>query len=128
MNEVLDIKEVIEKYGIQDDDIIIKLTGRYRILTPSFFNEVIHNQNNYDAFVKFYGTCSLKFEVNDCILGCFAIRAKYFMLYNHLSIQNYSSPEIAFARYIRISGVRLKEMNNLDLECVFADDNRQIIV
>ena len=42
-NELLDIKAVIDKYGITDDDIIIKLTGRYRILSPNFFKEVIEN-------------------------------------------------------------------------------------
>jgi hypothetical protein len=30
MNELLDIKEVIHRYNIQDDDMIIKLTGRYK--------------------------------------------------------------------------------------------------
>ena len=76
-NELIDIKEVIEKYGIEDDDMIIKLTGRYRALSPKFFREVIENENKYDAFVKFFGTCSLKFEQYDCILGCYAMRAKY---------------------------------------------------
>ena len=46
-NELLDIKEVIEKCGMKDDDIIIKLTGRYRILSPQFFNDVIENENKY---------------------------------------------------------------------------------
>ena len=51
-NELLDIKEVIKKYNIQDDDIIIKLTGRYRVLSPKFFEYIIENTNNYkiDAF------------------------------------------------------------------------------
>jgi hypothetical protein len=31
-NELLDIKELTNKYNIQDDDIIIKLTGRYKLL------------------------------------------------------------------------------------------------
>ena len=35
-NELLDIKEVIAKYNISDDDIIIKLTGRYRLLNKDF--------------------------------------------------------------------------------------------
>jgi hypothetical protein len=30
--ELLDIKEVINKYNIHDDDFIIKLTGRYKLL------------------------------------------------------------------------------------------------
>ena len=41
-----------EKYGMKDDDIIIKLTGRYRILSPQFFNDVI--ENNWCRSVKIY--------------------------------------------------------------------------
>ena len=123
-NELLDIKEVIDKCNIQDDDIIIKLTGRYRVLSSKFFEDIIANQGSYDAFLKFFGTCSLKFELYDCILGCYAMRAKYIKLCNHYSIDNYKSAEIAFARYVRFSGARLKEIETLDVECCFAEDNR----
>jgi hypothetical protein len=123
-NELLDIKEVIEKCDIKDDDLIIKLTGRYRVLSPKFFEDVIANQKDYDAFVKFFGTCSLKFELYDCILGFYAMRAKYIKLWNHYSIDNYKSAEIAFAKYTRFSGARLKEIETLDVECCFAEDNR----
>jgi hypothetical protein len=123
-NELLDIKEVIEKYNIKDDDMIIKLTGRYRALSPKFFNDVIANEHKYDAFVKFFGSCSLKFEEYDCILGCYAMRAKYIKLYNYYSIDNYKSAEIAFARYVKLSGIRLQEVQTLDIECCFAEDLR----
>ena len=124
VNELLDIKEVIEKCNIIDDDIIIKLTGRYRALSPKFFKDIIENETRYDAFVKFFGTCSLKFEEYDCILGCYAMRAKYIKLYNHYSIDNYKSAEIALARYVRLSGIRLQEVKTLDIECCFAEDLR----
>ena len=127
-NELLDIKEVIDKYGIEDDDIIIKLTGRYCAISPKFFQYIIKNEKDYDAFVKFYGTCSLKFEPYDCILGCYALRAKYIKLFNHLSIDNYKSAEVAFARYVRFCGARLKEMETLDIECSFAEDLRKLVV
>ena len=127
-NELLDIKEVIERYGIEDEDIIIKLTGRYRALSSNFFDEVIENAEKYDAFVKFFGTCSLKFEEYDCILGCYAMRAKYIKLFNQYSIDNYKSAEIAFARYVRFCGARLKEVYQLDIECSFAEDLRLLIV
>jgi hypothetical protein len=128
INEMLDIKEVIQKYGIEDEDIIIKLTGRYRILSSKFFEEIIENQNNYDAFVKFFGTCSQKFEKYDCILGCYAIRAKFLKMFNHLSIDNYNSAEIAFARYVKFCGARIKEIEQIDVECCFAENNRILIV
>lgn len=128
INELLDIKEVIKKYNIQDDDIIIKLTGRYRVLSPQFFEYVIENKNNYDAFVKFYGADSLMFDKYDCILGCYAIRACFLKLFNHLTIDNYKFAEIAFARYVRLCGARLKEVEQLDIECSFSDNLRKLIV
>lgn len=123
-NELMDVKEVIEKYGIEDNDIVIKLTGRYRAFSPKFFKDVIQNENNFDAFVKFFGACSLKFEEYDCILGCYAMRAKYIKLFNEYTIDNYKSAEIAFARYVRFCGARLKEIEQLDIECSFSEDLR----
>jgi len=131
--ELLDIKEVIEQNGIHDDDIIIKITGRYRALSSDFFNDIITNDTNettettetkYDAFVKFYNVCSLKFEDNDCVLGCYAIRAKYLKMFNPYSIENYQSAERGFARYIRLCGARLKEISELHVECCFSEDLR----
>jgi hypothetical protein len=123
-NELIDIKEAIDHYGIKEDDIIIKLTGRYRALSSQFFKDIIKNEDNFDAFVKFFGTCSLKFEFYDCTLGCYAIRAKYIKLFSEYSIDNYKSAEIAFARYVRFCGARLKEIEQLDIECSFAEDLR----
>jgi len=57
-------------------------------------------------------------------LGCYAIRSKFLVLFNHLSIDNYNSAEIAFARYVRYCGANIKEMEQLDVECLFAEDNR----
>lgn len=124
VNELIDIKETIDRYGIKDDDIIIKLTGRYRALSPQFFKIVIDNEHNYDAFIKFYGTCSLKFEQYDCILGCYAMKAKYIKLFSEYSIDNYKSAEIAFARYSRFCGAHIKEIEKLDIECSFSENLR----
>lgn len=128
INEMLDIKEVIERYGIEDEDIIIKLTGRYRALTPTFFKDVIENENNYDAFIKFFDVYNMNNEYYDCILGCYAIRTKYLKLFNHYNIDNCKSAEVAFARYIRLCGARIKEITNLDIECLFSDDLRLLNV
>ena len=55
VNELLDIKFIIDKYNIQDEDIIIKLTGRYYLTTDTFFKLVIENPN-CDVFIKFFTT------------------------------------------------------------------------
>lgn len=128
VNEFLDVKEVIEHVGIKFDDIIIKLTGRYRVLSSKFFEEIIENQTTCDAFIKFFGTCSLKYEKYDCILGMYAIRAMFLKLFNPVTIANYDSAEIGFARYVRFCGAKIKELENLDLECCFSEDGRILIV
>jgi hypothetical protein len=127
-NELLDIQEVINYYEIKDNDIIIKITGRYRVLTPSFFNTILENENNYDAFIKFFGVCSMQFDNNDCVMGYFALRSIFLKLFHHLSIERYTFAETAFTRYIKFSGARINSIENLDLECQFADDNRIINV
>ena len=121
INEFMDIKEVIEKYGIEDDDIIIKLTGRYRALSSKFFKDVIENEDKYDAFVKFFGVCSFNYEEYDCVLGCFAMRAKFIKMFNENQIDNFKSAEVAFAKYTKFSGARIKEIDNLNIECLFSD-------
>jgi hypothetical protein len=128
VNELLDVQEVIDKYGIEDEDIVIKLTGRYRAMSSKFFTDVLQNENNFDAFVKFYGTCSLQFEQYDCILGFYAMRAKYIKMFNPFTIENYKSAEIAFARYCRFAIPRLKEIEDLQLECCFGEEIRKLIV
>jgi len=124
-NELLDIKEVIQQYNIQDDDIIIKLTGRYKILNLNFINLVKNNMNLYDAFIKFYNVCTKQFMSNDCVLGLFAIRCKYLKNFNY---QFKKSPECEFADHARKNIDKLMEIKNLDLECCFADDLRILVV
>lgn len=125
-NELLDIKEVINQYNIKDDDIIIKLTGRYRLLNLDFIN-LVKNTINYDAFVKFFNVCTRKYVFNDCVLGLFAIRCKYLKEFKY---SLFKSPECEFADYIRenINETKIIEVKQLYLECCFADNLRILIV
>ena len=45
-----------------------------------------------------------------------------------MTIENYNSAEVCFARYVRLCGGRLKEIDNLNLECCFAEDDRILFV
>lgn len=119
VNELHDIKDVIDKYKIQDDDMIIKLTGRYTPLNNIFFKMVKDSQA--DAFVKFYNVCALKFISDDCVLGLFAIKCKYLRGFNYDCIY---SPEVEFAKFVRSSKCLLEEVNTLNLRCCFADNLR----
>ena len=126
--ERMDLQAVIKHHDIQPDDMIIKLTGRYWTTSPLFFKKVLQDEPEYDVFIKFYGSHSLKFETFDCILGMYAIRSKFLSWWNPFQIEHHLSTEIAFARYVRMSGARLKEMDQLDLHCVFAEDGRTLDV
>lgn len=126
-NELLDLQEVIRQVGIKGEDMIIKLTGRYTVLSASFFEQVL-SEPKVDAFVKFFGACSLKADLDDCILGLYAIRCKWLQLYSIRTMQLYPSAEAAFARYVRICGAQWKKVDHLDVECVFADDFRVLRV
>jgi hypothetical protein len=123
MNELMDIKKVIQHYNIKDDDVIIKLTGRYKLLDGSFLQYVNDNVNNFDAFVKFFNVCTLKYMYDDCVLGLFAIKCKYIKKFDYDCIR---SPECEFASYVRnnVKNDKLIEITNLNIECCFADNLR----
>lgn len=125
-NELLDIKEVINRYNIKDDDTIIKLTGRYKLLNLNFIN-LVKTNNERDAFVKFFNVCTLQYIFDDCVLGLFAIKCKYLKEFKYSFVK---SPECEFADYIRknINKNKLIEVEQLHLECCFADDLRILTV
>ena len=118
-NELLDIKDVINKYNIDDNDTIIKLTGRYKIMNLDFINLVINNCETTDAFVKFFNVATKKYHHNkdDCVLGLFAIKCKYFKNFEY---QYKKSAECEFAIYVKENINKIKEIKNLSLECCFA--------
>jgi hypothetical protein len=126
-NELLDIKDVINNYNIQDDDVIIKLTGRYKLLTMNFLESVKIRNDNIDAFIKFFNVCTKEYMFDDCVLGLFAIRCKYLKNFTYHFLR---SPECEFADYVRkvVNNKNLIEIEQLDLECCFADDLRILIV
>lgn len=128
VNELLDIKQMLQIFNIQDDDIVVKLTGRYKLLNINFLNTVQENYNTHHAFVKFFNVCTKEFMRNDCVLGLFAIRCKYLKKFNYQC--NGKSPECEFADYVRniIPEEKIMEIRNLDLLCCFADDLRTLIV
>jgi len=116
VNELLDIKEVIEKYKMLDTDTIIKLTGRYMPLDTHFFELV--QGSECEAFVKFFNVCTRQFMHDDCVLGFFAIKVKYM---KQFSYECKVSPEVEFARFVRTIP-NIKEVNSLSLRCCFANN------
>ena len=125
VNELLDIKEVINKYKINDDDYVVKLTGRYKMLNLDFINLIKNNIQTYDAFVKFFNVCTLQYVYNDCALGLLGIKCKYLKTFEYACVK---SPECEFAEYVRTNVPNTMEVQHLNLECCFADDLRILIV
>jgi hypothetical protein len=123
INELLDIKEVINIYDIKDEDIIIKLTGRYHLTSSYFFDLVINTTK--DAFVSFFNVCELKYMEYDCVLGLFAIKCKYLKVFEY-DCKN--SPEVEFATFVKKNISSIMEVKKLFLRCCFADDLRIVDV
>ena len=123
MNEMLDIQYVIEKYNIQDDDFVIKLTGRYRMRDNTFLEKVINSINEYDIFMRFYNVCTRKKTKFDCVLGYFAVKSKYLKGFKY---KGKRSAEIEFAGHIRnnINEEKICDVDDLRIECCFAEGNR----
>ena len=126
VNELLDIKYLIKLYNIDDNDMIIKLTGRYKLLDLEFFDVIKNNCDTLDAFIKFFNVCTMQYLQNDCVLGLFAIKCKYLKQFFYTCIK---SPECEFAEFVRENiKENVIEINNLNLECCFADDLRLLTV
>ena len=127
VNELMDIKEVGRQYNIQNDDFIIKLTGRYRLLNRSFIDQVKRDIDTKEAFVKFFNVCTLQYMFDDCVLGLFAVKAKYLRMFGYSCVR---SPECEFADHLRtrVDPLKTAEIQDLGLECCFADDLRMLLV
>jgi hypothetical protein len=130
VNEWLDIKELIDYYNMKDGDIIIKITGRYRLLSNWFLEHVHKTSREKDAWFRFMNVCTEKEELDDCILGCYASRVSILRYLSWSWINLFDSPEQAMAKYIRssVSTNRLSEMKRLDIECVFSENGRVLCV
>jgi hypothetical protein len=119
INELNDIKSVIEAYGIKDEDTIIKITGRYSPLNDVFFKFVKANCDVYDAFVKFYNVASMLFMDDDCVLGMFAAKSKLLKAFEYDNSSR--SPEVQFAQYINGIEGEVCDVGILYLHCCFSE-------
>jgi hypothetical protein len=128
INELLDIKYVIDKLKIQDDDTIIKITGRYHVDNDYFFKFVINNNNRYEAFVKFFNVCTLQYMQYDCVLGMYAIKCKYLKQFKYTDLSK--SPEIEFATFVKkkIHIDKICRPKMLFLTCYFSEDFKVLSV
>jgi hypothetical protein len=126
-NEQLDIQEVIKEYNINDDDTIIKISGRYKLLNNDFINLV--KNNNKDAYVKFFCVAARQFGFNYMSSGLFAIKCKYIKNFMYTGLNNKSS-DSELAEYIRsnVDKNNIMEIENLNLEYALFGGNDNLLI
>ena len=78
--ELQDIFDCISNFNIDDDDFIVKITGRYILNSNSEFMNIIKNvhHTNYECVIK-YGPYykPVKHKTNDCITGLIGMLCRY---------------------------------------------------
>ena len=79
--ELHDVFDCINKYNIQDSDLIVKITGRYFLNDDSKFMSVLQNidQTNYECIIRYgyYFEPAKMGKIDDCITGLIAMSCRY---------------------------------------------------
>ena len=112
-NELYDIQYVCKKYNFSEEDVIVKMTGRYLIKRPSLIDKILDFQDVCDVFIKFYDVNIPFPRYYDCITGLYGIR---YSILKHIPLEA-GSCEVAFATYIRnvVKPERTMEIKLLDM-------------
>jgi hypothetical protein len=78
--ELCDILSCIDAYNIQDNDFIVKMTGRYYLNNNSEFIKKVNEltDTNYDCIIR-YGSFNspVNYQMEDCITGLIGMRSSY---------------------------------------------------
>lgn len=125
IKELLDIKYICDNVNINDDDFIIKLTGRYIIKENSYFTKKLFNKCTlYDCFIK-TGSIMSRNEKDiqdnfDCYTGLFAIKYKFIKNEINHYLSNYKNHEwiewiIIAIIHKNIQNNKIKFLKKLDL-------------
>jgi|LauGreDrversion4_2_1035121.scaffolds.fasta_scaffold22906_2 hypothetical protein len=130
VNECLDVLEVIQRKGMRDEDIVVKLTGRYRLLSSWLFDGVTRTADRYDVWMRFLNVATGEEDPSDGVMGCFAARVSALRYLSWSWMNLFDSPERALVAHLRssVSSERVCAMEHLDVECVFAEDGRVLRV
>jgi len=118
MKEMMDIQKICNTFDFDDEDIIIKITGRYGLQNPpTFLENLIQNEGKYDVFMKFFNICTMSYDEMDCVLGLYAIRYKYLQEFNPRYMLEQESAEHVFATFVRrtVAQERILEVTHLGL-------------
>lgn len=72
VNEAKSLIEAFDYYDFDDEDMLVKLTGRY-FFNDDHFLKLVEAHSDVDAFASV-----LEWDPSKVTTGCFAMRAKYF--------------------------------------------------
>lgn len=117
VNETMSMRTSLPYLPFRDEDIVIKLTGRYLLYDRSFIDIIEATSSDYDAYV-----CYGKHFVsrNHIFTGCFAMRWKYFkQIINEMDFEKAErdliSVEQLFAEFIQNQNLRIKVVDPLHI-------------
>lgn len=129
VNEGNAIVKSLDKLDCKDEDIVVKLTGRYYFISDSFL-KTIQSNPSIDVFAKL-------FLDGQVFTGCFAMRYKYFKeMFSQFDYEKMEremiSIEIEVANYIRSiakeKNARVMYLDNLDIVAnVFGVGNCELL-
>ena len=108
VNETMSMRASLPLLPFGDDDMVVKLTGRYYLYDRTFFDIIRENDAEYDAFVC-YGKNFVGPE--HIFTGCFALRWKYFKQFiNEMDFdraeREYIPVEQLYAEFIETNHIR----------------------
>lgn len=116
INEVITLLEALEHFNFDDEDIIIKLTGRHLLLNTNFLNLVRSHQNSADIIVRW---ATPFVSVYTTLI---AMKYKYFkeMILSYAIDDQWIDIEHAAGAYInqkmKTSDLKIIFVNNLGIE------------
>jgi len=113
VNELLNIKFFLENFNVDDEEKIVKLTGRYNLLDNSFIKEF--ENSSCDVLYK-------KDSVNQVFFGCLCLKKK--VLTNFINQLNFNVLESnlvciekSFADFIYKSEYEQKVIEKINIRC-----------
>jgi hypothetical protein len=114
INEARSMFEALRYFDINDDVLVVKLTGRYCFMSDLFMNMVMNN-TQYDGFIKPIDNNTQYFT------GCFALRARYLkeflMQLDYDRMEYYMiNVEKEFKEYIDRKQLNINYVHYLDLK------------
>lgn len=111
VKEITAIKNFLLKYNFDDDDLITKITGRYKLLSNRYINSI--NNDDYDGYFKMG-------ENNQLFTGLFSLKFKYLLDFiNNIDLtimeKNMINLEKLIYDYVINNKLNVKFIETLDL-------------